>query len=133
LAAWTVSGLLGLVSNSEGSGLTGALDGRVFAFTFGLAAVTGAVFGLVPAWQATSPRLAHILREQAGTVSGPAAHVRLRKALVVSQVAISLLMLIGAALFTRSLRNLNRVDLGFQREGIVTFMIQPALNGYTAE
>ena len=57
----------------------------------------------------------------------------MRKALVISQVAISLLLLIVAALFTRSLRNLNRVDLGFQRESLMSFTIDPSLNGYTAE
>ena len=60
-------------------------------------------------------------------------NVRMRKALVISQVAISLLMLIAAALFTRSLRNLNRVDLGFQRESLLSFTIDPSLNGYTAD
>ena len=52
-----------------GLGITGSLDWRVFAFTFALALVTGVLFGLVPAWQATSPRLAHTLKNQAANVS----------------------------------------------------------------
>ena len=132
-AAWTVGGLLGILSNADSLGITGSLDWRVFAFTFALALVTGVLFGLVPAWQATSPRLAHTLKNQAANVSPGSGHVRLRKALVVSQVALSLLLLIAATLFTRSLHNLRNVDLGFHRESLLAFDLDPALNAYSAE
>ena len=132
-AAWTVGGLLGILSNADSLGITGSLDWRVFAFTFALALVTGVLFGLVPAWQATSPRLAHTLKNQAANVSPGSGHVRLRKALVVSQVALSLLLLIAATLFTRSLHNLRNVDLGFHRESLLAFDLAPALNAYSAE
>src|SRR5450432_2594017 len=124
-------GAIGLVANSSDLGLTADLDPRVFAFTFALAIVTGIVFGIVPAWQATSPSLARTLKDQAGSVagiSGASGHLVLRKALVVSQVALSLLMLIAAALFTRSLHNLKNVDLGFRRESLAGFMLDPSLN-----
>ena len=133
VAAWTVGGLLGILSNSAGMGLTASLDTRVFVFTFALSAVTGLVFGLAPAWQATSPRSRRCSRTRRARSSWAAGHVRLRKALVVSQVAVSLLMLIGAALFTRSLRNLNAVDLGFGRERLMSFQLDPSLNGYSPE
>ncbi len=132
-AAWTVGGLLGIVSSAGPLGVTGSLDWRVFAFTFALALVTGVVFGLVPAWQATSPRLANTLKEQAANVSAGAGHVRLRKVLVVSQFALSLLLLIAATLFTRSLNNLRNVDLGFRRESLLAFDLDPELNAYSAE
>jgi len=108
--------------------LTADLDPRVFAFTFALAIVTGVLFGIVPAWQATSPSLARTLKDQAGSVSATSGHVLLRKILVSSQVALSLLMLIGAALFTRSLHNLKNVDLGFRREQLLGFLLEPSLN-----
>ena len=131
VAWWVSSGVIGLVANSSDLGLTADLDPRVFAFNFALAIVTGIVFGLVPAWQATSPSLARTLKDQAGSVSGvsgASGQVVLRKALVISQVALSLLMLIAAALFTRSLHNLKNVDLGFRRESLVGFMLDPSLN-----
>jgi len=132
-ASWTSGTLLGLLSSASDLGLTASLDPRVFAFTFVLALATGVIFGLVPAWQTTSPELASTLKDQGGSVSAGAGHVRLRKALVVSQVALSLLMLIGATLFARSLHNLKNVDLGFRRESLVEFAVDPSLNGYPAE
>ena len=93
-----------------------SLDVRVFVFTFVLSARDR--HGLRP-----RPRVAGdlardraVLKDQAGAIVVAAGHVRLRKALVVSQVAISLLMLIGAALFTRSLRNLNARRSRVRRE-----------------
>jgi predicted permease len=132
-AWWTGSALLGLFADSANTPLTAAPDLRVLAFTFLLSAVTGLVFGVVPAWQATSPQLALTLKDQAGNVSAGGAHVRLRKILVVVQVALSLLMLIGATLFARSLHNLETVDLGFQRDHLMSFSVDPSLAGYKAE
>ena len=132
-AWWTGSALLGVLANSADVPLTSVPDLRVFAFTFGLSLLTGVLFGLVPAWQATSPKLALTLKDQAANVSASGGHVRLRKALVVSQVALSLLMLIAAALFARSLHNLKNVDLGFRRERLLSFAVDPSLGGYKAE
>ena len=132
-AWWTGSALLGLLANSADVPLTSVPDLRVFAFTFGLSLLTGVLFGLVPAWQATSPKLALTLKDQAANVSAGGGHVRLRKALVVSQVALSLLMLIAAALFARSLHNLKNVDLGFRRERLLSFAVDPSLGSYKAE
>jgi predicted permease len=132
-AWWTGAALLSLFADPANTPLTASPDARVFAFTFALSLVTGVLFGLAPAWQATSPKLALTLKDQAGAVSAGGAHVRLRKVLVVSQVALSLLMLIGAALFTRSLHNLKNVDLGFQRDRLLSFSIDPSLAGYKAE
>ena len=132
-AWWTGSALLGLLANSADVPLTSVPDLRVFAFTFGLSLLTGVSFGLVPAWQATSPKLALTLKDQAANVSASGGHVRLRKALVVSQVALSLLMLIAAALFARSLHNLKNVDLGFRRERLLSFAVDPSLGSYKAE
>ena len=88
----------------------------------------------------TRPRLAGHLTEARPHLERPCrqrlaggGHVRLRKALVVSQVALSLLMLIAAALFARSLHNLNNVDLGFRRERLLSFAVDPSLAGYKAD
>ena len=132
-AWWTGGALLGLLANPADLPLSAAPDVRVFAFTFGLSLLTGLLFGLTPAWQATSPKLAVTLKDHAGNVSAAGGHVRLRKTLVVSQVALSLLMLIAAALFTRSLHNLKNVDLGFRRQRLLSFAVDPSLAGYQAE
>jgi predicted permease len=132
-AWWTGSALLSLFADSASTPLAAAPDARVLAFTFALSTITGLLFGLAPAWQATSPQLALTLKDQAGNVSAGGGHVRLRKVLVVSQVALSLLMLIGAALFARSLHNLENVDLGFQRDHLLSFVVDPSLAGYKAE
>ena len=114
-AWWTGSALLGLLADSANLPLTANPDLRVLGFTLALSTLSGIVFGLAPAFQATSPKLALTLKDQAGHVSPGGAHVRLRKALVVSQVALSLMMLIAAALFSRSLHNLKSVELGFRQ------------------
>jgi predicted permease len=104
-------------------------DLRILAFTAGSAVLTGLLFGLAPAIQSTRPALAPTLKDQAGRVPG-GGQVRVRKALVVSQVALSLLLLIGAGLFIRSLNRLMSVDLGFEPQRLVTFGADPVLVGY---
>jgi predicted permease len=104
-------------------------DARIIAFTVALALGTGLLFGLVPALQSTRPSLAPALKEQsAGIVGG--GPVRLRRGLVVAQVALSLLLLIGAGLFVRSLRNLLAQNPGFDTTNLVSFATDPSLNGY---
>ena len=132
VAWWTGSALLGLIAGADVP-LSASPDARVFAFTFVLSLLTGILFGLAPAWQATSPKLALTLKHQAANMSGGAGQIRLRKILVVSQVALSLLMLIAAALFTRSLLNLQNVDLGFRREHLLSFAVDPSLATYRAD
>ena len=134
-AWWTSAALLSVFADWVNSGttpLTATPDARILVFTFALSALTGILFGFVPAWQATSPGLAATLKDQADHVPG-GGHVRMRRVLVVSQVALSLLLLIGAALFTRSLHNLKNVDLGFRRDHLLSFSVDPSLGGYKAD
>jgi predicted permease len=107
-------------------------DWRVLGFTFAVAVLTGLIFGLAPALQATRPELAGTLKDQAGSVVGGTA-VGLRKSLVVAQVSLSLLLLIGAGLFIQSLRNLRDLNPGFHTENLLTFAMDPTLNGYKPE
>jgi predicted permease len=130
LSWWIASALL---AGSPDLPISSSPDPRVLAFTVGLSLLTGLLFGLAPAWQATSPHLAVTLKDHAGSVSSSRSHVRLRKALVVSQVALSLLMLIASALFTRSLQNLKNVDLGFRRDRLLSFALDPSLASYKAD
>ena len=105
-------------------------DLRVGLFALGLSLLTGLVFGLVPALQSTRPALASTLKNEAGSVMGGSGAFRFRKGLVVTQVALSLLLLIGAGLFTRSLVNLRSLDPGFETERLLAFSVDPSLNGY---
>jgi predicted permease len=107
-----------------------APDWRILAFTFAVSTVTGILFGLVPALQSARADVAPTLKNEAGSVVGGQA--RLRKALVAFQMALSLLLVIGAALFIRTLGNLSAVDIGFDTKRLIEFGVDPSLNGYDA-
>ena len=103
----------------------------VLGFAFLLSLLTGIVFGAAPAWFSSRVEPAEALR---GVGRGIAEHGSLaRRALVVSQVALSAILLIGAGLLTRSLRNLEEQEFGFQPQGRLIVKIDPALAGYTPE
>src|SRR5437879_6910132 len=104
----------------------------MLACTLGLTIMIALVFGLVPALKTTKPDIGKTLKDQAGAVVG-GGHGGLRKTLVAAQVALSLLLLIGAGLFLRSLNNLNSLGPGFPVERLVGFNIDPSLDGYTPE
>lgn len=133
VASWSASGLLGLLAGSGETSLSATFDTRVFAFTLAVSLGAALVFGATPAWEASSQDITGLLKSQGGVIAAPRGQLRARKALVISQVAISLVLLIAAALFTRSLRNLNRIDLGFERRGLLTFSVEPSLNGYSPD
>jgi len=132
IASWTTRFLIGfLPTTGTPHVIAGSIDSRVLAFNFALSLVTGVLFGLVPALRSTRPSLAPALKDQAGAVAGAAAGVRLRKGLVVAQVTISILLLVGAGLFIRSLRNLRLLDLGLRTDNLIAFNVAPTLSGYT--
>jgi cell division protein FtsX len=106
------------------------LDGRVLGFTLGVTMITGLLFGLAPAWQATRFNLIPTLKNDAVGVAGSRRGWELRRLLVVLQVALSLVLLVVGGLFARSLRNLKAVDHGYTHDQIVTVEIAPLRNGY---
>jgi predicted permease len=113
--------------------LSAAPDAAVLGFTFGLSLLTGLVFGLAPAFQSTRPDLAPTLKGEAGAVIGGSAPLRLRRGLVVAQVSLSLLLLVGAGLFSRSLSNLSRLDPGFAPQRVLAFSVDPSRGGHALE
>jgi predicted permease len=134
IALWTSDLLVrALPFDSAARALSTGPDLRVVAFTFAVALATGVFFGLVPAWQVSRPALTATLRNESTTVTAGHTRARLRKGLVIAQVAFSLLLLIGAGLFTRSLANLRNLDPGFQADQLLTFSVDPSLNGYGQE
>jgi predicted permease len=108
--------------------LSATPDLRVGLFTLALAVLTGVGFGLVPALRASQADLTPALKSEAAAVVGGGGF-RLRKGLVVAQVALSLLLLVGAGLFTRSLMNLRSLDPGFSPERLFAFDVDPARSG----
>jgi predicted permease len=104
-------------------------DGRVLAFVVGVMLLTSLVFGLLPAVRGSRTEVTLSLKDRSGTLS--ASGISLRRMLVGIQVALSLLLLIGAGLFVRTLRNLESVGPGFPTDHVLTFRIDPSLNGYS--
>jgi predicted permease len=134
VSAWTSGALVtSFPSNDGNSALNGSLDPRTIAFTFLLALITGIGFGLLPALQSTRPNVYPTLKDQGGSVIGGFGQIRSRQALVIAQVALSLLLLVGAGLFARSLVNLRQLDPGFQASNLVTFSLDASRNGYTPQ
>src|SRR6266850_1985121 len=132
IAAWSVDAMLALLPQEEGiAGLTSSLDLRVLAFNFGISVLTGLLFGLVPALRATRPDLVTAMKEQSAGSGTSTGHVRLRKGLVVAQIAITAVLLVTAGMFTLSLRQLKRVALGMRVARLLAFSIEPELNGYS--
>jgi predicted permease len=130
-ALWIKDGLLA-VSDWGPKALEPRLDWRVLGFTLALSMLTGIVFGIVPAWRATKVDLAPSLKDNARG-SSAASRSLLSRGLVVTQVALSLLLLIGAGLFLRTLLNLQRVEPGFDTRNLLLFGVQPGLIGYKDE
>jgi putative ABC transport system permease protein len=98
------------------------IDGSMVFFTLALSLITGIVFGLVPALQTSNPELQSTLKE-GGQSSAGVARRRLRSAIVVAEIALALVLLVGAGLMMRSLVNLLRVNPGFQTENLLTFNV----------
>src|SRR5436190_23846543 len=95
------------------------MDWRVLAFTPGVAAVTPVSFGLAPALRATRAEPAMLLQSGSRGATVGRERFSLRRILIVSQVALSVVLLMGALLFVRSLRNLTTLNVGFQQSGIL--------------
>ena len=132
-AYWGKSTLLALTDTNTGilpNGVELSLNWRVLAFTLGVSLLTGVLFGLAPAWRTTKMDLTTALKQSRRTTGAVS---RLSKGLIVAQVALSLLLLLGASLFIRTLYNLQNVNLGFNQENLLLFRVQPEQGGYKDE
>src|SRR5882672_4543418 len=132
-AIWGKRALLALSDKNTGilpNEIDLSLNWRVLVFTLAVSLLTGVVFGLAPAWRATGLDLATSLKKSRRTTGAVS---RLSKGLIVAQVALSLLLLVGAGLFIRTLYNLQRVNLGFNQESLLVFTLHPEQSGYKDE
>jgi putative ABC transport system permease protein len=129
--SWLMSVLTPAVaSNMNVKGLSASLDAEVLIFALLATLTSGLVFGLIPAWRVTRTAVSQTLKDQSSTTSATLAHARAQKILVAGQIAFTMLLLAGAFLFSKTLWNLRQQNLGLRTENVVTFVIQPDLNGY---
>ena len=131
-AIWVTNLLVSFMPNPQFA-LELHLDYRVLSFNLGLAVLTGILFGLAPTIRAARPDLVGALKNEISVLGGGSRRFELRQVLVVAQVALSLVLLIGAGLFIRTLQNLRGIDLGFRAENVLLFSLNPGLNGYSAD
>lgn len=107
-----------------------ALEWRGLLFTFALSVLCGILLGVGPAWAASRPRAGNALRGEDG-LAASGRRLSLRSALVVAQVAMSVVLLSMTLLFLRSLASASRIDIGFRTRGLLLLSVDPRLNGYT--
>ncbi|HLX00151.1 MAG TPA: ABC transporter permease [Candidatus Acidoferrales bacterium] len=134
IALWGSKSLLALMSPSASPILLDMKpDARVFGFTALVALLTALLFGLAPAWQATRVELGTSMKEGSGSPNGLRGRARLGKTLAISQVALSLVLLIASGLLVRSLENLKKIDLGFNANNTLLVSVNPSLAGYKGD
>jgi predicted permease len=130
LAQWGTRALLVYMPSPLTTGLQLSPDGRILGFALAVSVLTGVLFSLAPTLQTTRLDLIASLKNQAGSQANRP-RLALNKILVVAQVALSLVLLIGAGLLVRSLQNLHNIDAGFDRENLLQFAIEFG-KGYSA-
>jgi predicted permease len=109
-----------------------SINPRLLAFTLAVTIATALLFGTLPAFRATRLELTHALKDGSGA-RGTGTKNPLAKALVISQISLSLVLLVGAGLFLRSLVNLNNVDTGFNKENVLRLQVDASSIGYKAD
>jgi predicted permease len=132
IAYWARGGLLALLPPLPGIAiaLNLDLDWRVLAFTMTVGVGAGILFGLVPALQASKPDVVDALKDSDRTAGTPGHRFGIRDFLVVGQVALSLVALVGAGLFMRSLEATRRADAGFETKNLLSVTFDLGLQGY---
>jgi macrolide transport system ATP-binding/permease protein len=136
LAVWGVNAIVALLSSSSDQPfpfVVGA-DWRVLAFTIGVTTATGILFGLAPALRSARVDLTPSLKENSSSLpvgsAGTGRWFHLGDTLIVAQVALSIVVLVGAGLLVRTLRNLHGLNPGFDAQSVLLFGINPTIAGY---
>jgi predicted permease len=133
VARWTLDVIFALLPNEAAANLQVRIDTTVMLFAATVTVATGLLFGLFPAWHSTRPDLLPTLKGQSGQSGASRSAQWFRATLATTQIAISMALLTSAGLFTKSLINVSRVELGIDIENLITFGVAPELNGYPAE
>jgi len=122
-AVWGVDLMLTALPNEVPYWIHFDFDWRVFSFALGIGAFSSVLFGLLPAFQASNPRLVDALKEGGRTGAGGAKGQRMRNSLVIAEVALALVLLIGAGLMMRSFLYLQKTDIGMDPSRTLTFRV----------
>ena len=131
LAPVALRALVSRLADASGeTAFSSAIDSRVLLFNFAVAVFVSLLFSLVPALQLRRPNLASTLRESTGT--GGSGQLLLRRVIVCLQIGLSVVLLVGAGLFIRTMQQLRKVNTGFNTTHLLTFNIDPELAGYSA-
>ncbi len=133
VAGWSLELIGSRLPAQMAANLSFEIDLRMLAFTATLALGTGLAFGLFPALHSSRPELASILKGQATRTSGTRAAARFRVVLVTGQIGLAMALLVSAGLFTKSLANVSRVNLGLTTDHLLAFAVSPELSGYAPE
>ena len=133
IAFWIKAGLMAFIPADYRINLGSSFDWRLFAFIFGVAILLGLALSLAPAIQAARQVFAPGLRFESRSFTSAGKLLSVRSGLILVQVALSLPLLVSAALLLRTLQNLRAVDTGFGKENVLLASVNPTLNGYSKE
>ncbi len=133
IALWIKAGLIAFIPADYRANLSSSFDWRLYLFIVGVAILLGIAFSLAPAIQAARQVFAPGLRLESRSFTAAGRLLSLRSALILVQVALSLPLLVSAALLLKSLQNLRALDTGFGKENVLLASVNPALNGYSKE
>ncbi|HEY6784808.1 MAG TPA: ABC transporter permease [Gemmatimonadales bacterium] len=122
-ALWGIRALVSIWPRVLPGGADITVDWRILAFTFGLALLTGLVFGLIPAWRASAPQIEETLREDSAGTTGSRRR-RLQGGLVISEIAVALVLLVGAGLLVKSFIRLSNVNPGFDTRDLLAARVR---------
>jgi putative ABC transport system permease protein len=130
LGRWSIDAILSIAPGDLPNGAVPTLNATVLVFTFGLSLLTGLLFGLIPALRSARPDLNESLKESGRSASAGSGRSRLRAALVVTQMALTLMLLIGSGLLLRSFLSASGVDPGFDPHNLLTLQYRIPRNRY---
>lgn len=132
IGAWTLNILLSQIADSDAPAyfVTADMNWPVMLFSIGVSLVSGLIFGLYPAFEASRTKPASTLKDLSTATSAGQGAAQVRRMLVCAQVMLSAVLLVPTGLFLKSLVNLLHVDLGLRTENVITFGVSPELNGY---
>ena len=133
IAYGTGMGILNFLPSGSDQIFEPGVRPETIAFSLGISVVSGFLFGLFPAVHATKMDLSEAMKDQAGNVSSSGTASRFRRTLVTAQIALSLLLLVSAGMFLKSLVNVLRVDLGLRTRQVISFGLSPELNQYNPD
>src|SRR5215212_3219831 len=133
VALWIQAGLIAFMPRDYKANLSSTLDWRLYVFIVGVALLLGLAFSLAPAIQAARQVFAPSLRLESRSFTSAGKLLSLRSGLILVQVALSLPLLVSAALLLKTLQNLRALDTGFSKDNVLLATINPSLNGYSPE